>query len=58
MAPPEEDELEEDIGADRKRTQTSRTRDGMQFEVKTLVDHKKRLRKRFWKLQEELRKKR
>jgi hypothetical protein len=58
IAPAEVNESEEGIGADRERRQTSRTRDGMQFEVKTLVDHKRRLRKRFWKLQEELRKKR
>jgi hypothetical protein len=43
----------EDLEKEGKEGQGKNLGVSMQFEVKALVDHKRRLRERFWKLQEE-----
>ncbi|WXG44136.1 MAG: hypothetical protein WED04_08895 [Promethearchaeati archaeon SRVP18_Atabeyarchaeia-1] len=51
----ENDDLDEKPVEPREKNRQSGAPFSTQYEVKSLIDHKKRLRKRFWKLQEEVR---
>jgi hypothetical protein len=61
-----DEDLEADFHENSRNVESSEARmqttkrpaiDMAQYEVKSLIEHKNRLRKRFWKLQEEARKK-